>query len=108
MSVFIVKGRVRPAPIRTLVLGGVRFQRIAAEPFLGVEFIKAQAKRVNKLMAAHVQGTDRVTQSANMAFRVLNRYISNDKLTAQPGDQVDRPAENRSWPSRTHLCCPDR
>jgi alkyl hydroperoxide reductase subunit AhpC len=30
--------------------GNVRFQRISADPFLDVEFIKAEARRVNRLM----------------------------------------------------------
>ena len=34
--------------------GKVRFQRISAEPFLDVEFVKSEAARVNKLLkAAH-------------------------------------------------------
>ena len=32
--------------------GGVRFQRISAEPFLDVEFIKAEAARANRLLKA--------------------------------------------------------
>ena len=30
--------------------GNVRFQRISADPFLGVEFIKAEAGRVNRIL----------------------------------------------------------
>ena len=36
--------------------GKVRFQRISAEPFLDVEFVKSEAARVNKLLKA-VHGT---------------------------------------------------
>ena len=30
--------------------GNVRFQRISAEPFLDVEFIRAEAARVNRIL----------------------------------------------------------
>ena len=35
--------------------GQVRFQRISADPFLDVEFIKSEAARVNRLIKPHVQ-----------------------------------------------------
>jgi peroxiredoxin len=42
-------------PIHATVLidarGNVRFQRISADPFLDVEFIKAEAERVNRILA---------------------------------------------------------
>jgi alkyl hydroperoxide reductase subunit AhpC len=31
--------------------GNVRFQRVSADPFLDVEFIKAEAERVNRIVA---------------------------------------------------------
>jgi hypothetical protein len=31
----------------------VRFQRISADPFLDVEFIKTEAARVNRILRAH-------------------------------------------------------
>jgi peroxiredoxin len=37
-------------------MGNVRYQRISADPFLEVEFIKAEAERVNRMMESKTRG----------------------------------------------------
>jgi hypothetical protein len=41
--------------------GRVRFQRISAEPFLDVEFVKAEAARANRLLDARSNAITRTT-----------------------------------------------